>query len=71
MSENTAAAKSTTPAKEATKQLATTVPAAFHAAIDAHHWDVRKKVSDIVRIALEEYAERNGIDVTGKAPAAK
>ena len=57
--------------KEATKQLATTVPAAFHAAFDAHHWDVRLKVSDIVRIALEEYAAKNGIDVTGKAPASK
>lgn len=52
------------PAKS--KQLATTVPAEFYAAIDAHHWDKRVKVSDIVREALEDYAAKHGIDVSDK-----
>lgn len=48
------------------KQLATTVPAEFYAAIEAHHWDKRVKVSDIVREALEDYVAKHGIDVAGK-----
>ena len=52
--------------KEKGKQLATTVPVAFYEAIDAHHWEKRTKVSDIVREALEDYVAKHGIDVSGK-----
>lgn len=52
--------------KEKGRQLATTVPAPYYAAIDGHHWDARKSLSEIVREALDDYVAKHGINVSGE-----
>lgn len=42
------------------KQLQATVSPEVYDAYDAHHWDARKNVVDLVRDALHEYGVKNG-----------
>lgn len=51
------------------KQLSTTVDPEFYAVLDAHHWDARKKLSDIVREAVYDYAVKNDLPTPGLSEA--
>lgn len=46
-------------------QVSTTIPGAYWAALEDHRWSDRLKMTEVVRTALDEYAEKRGIDVTG------
>jgi len=49
------------------RQLQATVSQEVYDAYDAHHWDARKNVVDLVREALIEFGQRKGfLDADGK-----
>lgn len=53
------------------KQVSTTVSAEYFDGLEDYHWTNRIKVTDIVRLALDEFVEKHGIKVDGSAPHAK
>lgn len=53
------------------KQLQATVPQDVWDAFDAHHWEKRAELADVVRSALYQYGQREGfLNEEGK-PVAK
>lgn len=69
MSENTAPATETAKAKPETKQVSALIPLELHSALAAHRWAIKaERLSDVMRVALEEYAANHKLL---PAPAAK
>lgn len=52
---------STEPKRERGKQVSATVSPELYEALDDYGWQNRKKRTDLVRQAVEEFAERNNI----------
>lgn len=50
------------------KQVSATVPAEYFDGLVDHQWTARKKVTDIVREALDAYVADKGIKIDGSAP---
>ena len=51
-------------------QVSTTLPADYWEALEDHRWSERKKMTEVVRTALDDYVAKHGIKIEGKeAPA--
>lgn len=58
------------------QQVSTTIDKNLYDALEDHRWDVRLKMTDLVRTALEEYAKNHNVkvkadDAADAAPAAQ
>lgn len=51
-------------------QVSTTVSAEYFDGLEDYRWTARKKMTEIVKEALDEYVAKNGIKVDGSAPKA-
>lgn len=49
------------------KQVSTNVEPEYYKALDDFHWSARKKISEIVREALDDYAEKHSIPIPHRA----
>lgn len=51
-------------------QVSTTVSADYFDGLEDYRWTVRKKMTEIVKEALDDYVAKNSINVDGTAPKA-
>lgn len=57
-------AKNTAPQETVkSKSVAGTIPADLHAALEDHRWDARLTMSQLVSVALGEYAQNHAVEV--------
>lgn len=49
------------------KQVSTNVEPEYYDALNDYHWSARKKISEIVREALDDYAEKHSIPIPHRA----
>lgn len=73
MSENTATAKETAKAaKTETKQVSALVELPLYDVLDEHRWSIRaERFSDVVKVALKEYAVNHKLINADGSPIAK
>jgi hypothetical protein len=50
-------------------QVSATISKELDQAIEDHRWSVRMTKTELVRTAVEEYAQNHGLKVTAEAPA--
>lgn len=62
------ATMSETPVRKSS-QVSTTVDADYFDALEDHRWTVRKKMTEIVKEALDDYTAKHKIQVKPAAPA--
>jgi hypothetical protein len=60
-----------TAAPRKSAQVSTTVSAEYFDGLEDHRWTARKKMTEIVREALDDYVAKHGVKVDGSAPHAK
>lgn len=58
------------PVARKSSQVSTTVSAEYFDGLEDYRWTARKKMTEIVKEALDEYVAKNGIKVDGSAPKA-
>lgn len=58
------------PTARKSSQVGTTVSAEYFDGLEDYRWTARKKMTEIVKEALDEYVAKNGIKVDGSAPKA-
>ena len=47
--------------KTNTKQVSAQIPIELYELLEEHRWDVRKNMAEVVRTAVEEYAQSHGL----------
>jgi hypothetical protein len=50
-------------------QVSATISPELHAALEDHRWTVRKTMTELVRMAVEEYADNHDVHPTEFQPA--
>lgn len=57
--------------KTTSKQVSTTVPGDVYSALEDHRWTARKKMTEVVAEAIQDYLVKHNIQVQGSAEPAQ